>query len=115
MQKQIKWTFWKHLILSLIITCVSMLSEFAAFMIINSFSLQVRLDVINKLNTFRNLDSIGIIGGADGPTSIFISGGVDPLVLIIILHQTILLAILLILYIPIAFYLKKVANKNVTA
>lgn len=58
-----KWTFGKHALLSVVIT---LLIRFAPEAIIR-FMLK---------RSTHEAASIGIIGGADGPTSIFISGKV---------------------------------------
>lgn len=111
MKKQFKWTFLKHFILSLIITGIAVICEYIAFKIFNLFSLNFKLDIMKKISNSNTLGSVGIIGGADGPTSIFVSGKLDPFVLVLPLQGFIMLAVLLLLYIPVAIYFKKSADK----
>jgi len=85
-----------------------MLSEFFTLRIINSFSLNLKLDLLNQASRINGANSIGIIGGADGPTSVIISGSVAPLFYIVLLQHIIMLAILLLAYIPLSLFLKKV-------
>jgi len=112
MEKKFKWTFGKHLILSGIIICISFISELAATKIINLFSLNFKPELMNQAGNINKINNIGIIGGADGPTAIFLSGSVDPLFLAAMLRQIIMLALLLISYIPLFLYLKKAVNNR---
>lgn len=104
--KRIKreWTFTKHFLLSLSITAIAILSD-----ILMGFGLFALC--LNKLSDGmplfgKNAASIGIIGGADGPTAIYIGG--SNLLILILNQYVILFLILLVLYKPFEYVLRKV-------
>jgi Na+-transporting methylmalonyl-CoA/oxaloacetate decarboxylase beta subunit len=111
MKKQFKWNFLKHFFLSVLITGISLVCEFIAIKILNIFSLNFKLDIMNKVSNLNTLGSVGIIGGADGPTMILLGGNFNPYVFVMFIQGFIMLAVLLVLYIPIALYIKKAADK----
>ena len=95
MENKFRWSFKQHFLLSLVITAITIFSD----IITGSFGL---LPVIIFMNKFLGIETgeasaIGIIGGADGPTSIFLSGNPFNLV---IHSKVVFLIILLLLYNP---------------
>ncbi|NLY44035.1 MAG: sodium ion-translocating decarboxylase subunit beta [Clostridiaceae bacterium] len=87
-----------------IIIVFTVISALVAF-ISAFFSLLLPLYLSKKFNTdARNAGSIGIIGGADGPTAVFVSGKSSfPLLTVI----SVLLAIPGIIYLVVAKYREK--------
>ncbi len=98
------WTLKKHFILAFFITGVAILSNLIAELGLIAFSLST-LKIANSIGG-KDSASIGIIGGADGPTAIYLSG-INPLQLFFN-QYVILFLILLVLYKPFEYVLKKV-------
>ena len=81
-----KWTFMKHFIGSVVIVIIAVIAKSAFF-------------------TPHSAASIGIIGGADGPTAIYTSGVVSG----VVGYGIFLLGfvVLLLLYLPYKFWMLK--------
>lgn len=109
MKKKYCWTIWRHLILSLGITFLTQLSELIAFRLSDS---RVLTSILNQRNSFAGSEamSIGIIGGADGPTAIFVAGKILPLLLLN--PQVILFIVLMLLYLPMKAYMNRVLGRQ---
>lgn len=107
MKKEFEWNIKRHLVLSFAITGLAFLSE----VIVDAISAAGLL--VGHVDSFggNQAASIGIIGGADGPTAIFVTG---PSVFSLINRYVVLLFILLLLYLPVKAYVKKaMCVKNV--
>lgn len=90
--REIKWTFSIH--------------------IIASFILWSLLQIFNMLfNIHKQAASIGIIGGADGPTAIFISGKIIDWLFWINPYNLSLFAVLLFLFKPVKQLIEKKSQK----
>ena len=80
------WNFSRHLVLSAGITGVSCLCELLVIKVLGIKMISSRVNVPGLIGNFKQAASIGIIGGADGPTAIFLGGGaIEPF--IVIAHQ----------------------------
>lgn len=108
MKKVIDWSFKKHVFLSAGITLAVALVQIL-FINENSFILRKLLGIMKLSNIFsaKEAASIGIIGGSDGPTTIFLVGNPISTFLIPIL---VLFAILLVFYKPI----KKLIHRSMS-
>lgn len=97
------WSLKKHLICSLIITGLALTLDWTGHI----FQINPRLDFMVKIISLFNPNtagSIGVIGGADGPTAYFYTG--SPIKMAF-LYRLPLLLILLALYKPTKWFLKK--------
>ncbi|MFZ5352398.1 MAG: sodium ion-translocating decarboxylase subunit beta [Bacillota bacterium] len=68
------WSFGKHIVLTIAVVAL--------------------IKLISGFFTLREAASIGIIGGADGPTTVFIAGKASGLMLINILYIALFIAML---------------------
>lgn len=90
-----RWSFKRHFIVSVCVTGITVFSDFlTGGFLAHLFVLSSRVLGSMKMNGSA---STAIIGGADGPTTIFLSG--NPLTLLIV-SKIVLLLLLLILFIP---------------
>lgn len=103
-----KWTEKKHVILSLFIILIVSISSFISKILIGSSDQSLIKRIITMFSK-TDSSSIGIIGGADGPTVIFVSG--NP-VIVSIIPKVVLFLLLLGMYIPMKKYFKKVSEEN---
>jgi Na+-transporting methylmalonyl-CoA/oxaloacetate decarboxylase beta subunit len=101
MKKEKYWRFKYHLLASIIITSISVLSD-----IVTSGGALPYLMGFSNLLDGKSASAIGIIGGADGPTTIFLSG--NPYFLFFI-SKLLFFSVLLVLYLP----SKKFLNKKI--
>lgn len=83
------WNFKKHLVLTIALTVI--------------------VKVVSLL-TYGEAASIGIIGGADGPTSVFVAGNVGSFVFQNII-PIIVFVFMLVIYIPIKFIRSRYSEK----
>ena len=102
----LKWSFKRHFVTSLLITLIAIVSDvatggFAAFSFLLSSGLFENINLNESL-------SIGIIGGADGPTAFFLSG--NPFNAFII-SKVVLFLVLVVLFVPTKKSLSKMSNK----
>lgn len=108
MKKEYSWTIGRHLILSILITTVSLISNMLGK---STMGLKVLTSILNIIKPLASNDavSIGIIGGSDGPTSIFVSTTITPF--IAIYPQIILFVILILLYPLARIYINRALNR----
>ncbi len=98
LEKNYGWKFWKHLILSIVIVMITLISDIIAQKL---YILKVYIGLANKFNgiDIGDIASLGIIGASDGPTSVLVSSATSPIELLF--SKVILCVILLLLYFPV--------------
>ena len=103
MKFSFKWTFRTHFIISLVITLISYTVD---SVMSNGYGSAMLMYLTKGHSLFvdQQAASIGIIGGADGPTSIFITG--EPIEFKIF-SNLMLFIILLLLYKPSKYLVEK--------
>ena len=69
MNREINWKFSYHFLVSIVLTLMATLSD----LLISGGSLPYLMHALNKSDNYQST-SLGIIGGADGPTAIFLTG-----------------------------------------
>lgn len=93
------WEFKTHVVFSIIIVILSTITDLIA-----TGGTTIHLSIIGDFFAKSEGSSVGIIGGADGPTAIFLSGSpVD----LFIYTKILLLLLLVILYFPTRKYMNK--------
>jgi len=95
MENKLNWSFKHHFLLSLAVTIIASVSD----LVTGGFgvsSIIAAMEATGK-NGLTEAPTIGIIGGADGPTAVYISG--NP-VIALLYSKIVFLAILLILFVP---------------
>ena len=104
LEKNYGWKFWKHLILSISIVMITLISDVIAQKL---YILKVCIGLANKFNgiDIGDIASLGIIGASDGPTSVLVSSTTSPIELIF--SKVILFVILLVLYLPVKTCINK--------
>ena len=108
MKKEFEWNFKRHLVLSFAITGLAFLSE----VIVDAISAAGLLSGHIGSSGGNQAASIGIIGGADGPTAIFVTG---PSVFFLLNRYSVLFLILLLLYFPVkAYCVRQIGNQKIS-
>lgn len=104
MRKINPWSIKKHLKLSVLIVLISII---AGIVSPDSFGLKGILKNIGFRSLSSSESSVAIIGGADGPTSIYVSGSPikDSL-----FSGIVLFAVLTAIYVPIKYFVNKDDN-----
>jgi len=97
-----EWSFKRHFRVAILITLITVISDLLTGGF-GALSFIINMKLIDMIEP----SAIGIIGGADGPTTMFYSGNPFGTLLI---SKIILLVILLLLFVPIKKYLLKVIN-----
>lgn len=105
MKDKKRWTFSKHLVLSACITAISCICEIIILTVTGIRMLPNWLNASFLTDNIKDAASIGIIGSADGPTSIIVGGGME--FFIVLTHQLLFFILLLILYKPLKYYFKR--------